>query len=153
MDESRFQLFSNLMNRSARSIQRIKAEKMKKYDLTAAHTTCLCRLAEAGEGGLTQGQIIALEGMDRSHISRVLGELRRRGYVSPAGAEGQYRRRYRLTPVGEETAAEIQAVILEINRFVSDQIPAEDIQTFYRTLCVITQNLDRAAQICCSSAP
>lgn len=148
MDESHFQLFSTLMNHCARSIQRLKTEKMKKYNLTAAHTSCLCRLDEAEAEGLTQGQLIALEGMDRSHISRVLGELRRRGYVSPAGEEGQYRRRYRLTPAGRETAAEIQGIILEINRFVSGQIPPEDLRVFYRTLSAIARNLDRAARDC-----
>lgn len=148
MEESRFELFTGLMNRAAKSIQRIKAVKMKQYCLSAAHTTCLCKLAEAGEEGLTQGQLTALEGMDRAQISRVLGELRQRGYVALSDQVGHYRRRHFLTPAGRETAAEIQRIILEINRSVSDAIPQEDIDTFYRTLRTISQNLEREAALC-----
>lgn len=150
MDESRYELFAGLMSQAAKSIQRIKAEKMREYRLSAAHTTCLCRLAESKDEGLTQGQLIALEGTDRAQISRVLSDLRERGYVSVLGQEGRYRNRYVLTPFGEGIAREIQDIILDINRFVSEQIPEQDIQIFYRTLRTIAQNLDRAVQTYCS---
>lgn len=149
MDESRFELFVGLMNRSIKAIQRIKSAKMKKYRLSAAHTTCLCKLSEAGPDGLTQGQLIALEGMDRAHISRVVRELAHRGYVVPLDQGGRYNRRYALTAAGEEITQEIQAIILDVNRFVSDQIPAEDILVFYRTLHTIARNLDRAVDTYC----
>lgn len=145
MEESRFMLFSGLMNSAAKSIQRMKAEGMKEYRLSAAHTTCLCRLAEAGEAGLTQVELIQLEGMDRAHISRVLGELCRRNYAVPAEQGGQYRKHYVLTAAGQKVAQEIQDIILSINRFVSRQIPQEDLDVFYRTLRTITQNLEQAA--------
>lgn len=148
MDESRYELFAGLMGRAAKAIQRIKFAKMKKYHLSAAHTTCLCRLAEAGEEGLTQGQLSQLEGTDRAHISRMLGDLRERGYATPAGQEGAYRRRYRLTAAGQDIAGEIQAIILSVNRSVSEQIPQADIHIFYRTLRTITQNLEREAAQC-----
>lgn len=148
MEESRFELFAGLTGRAAKAIQHIKFVKMKKYSLSAAHTTCLCRLAEAGPEGLTQGQLIQLEGADRAHISRMLGELRERGYVSPVGQEGAYKRRYLLTDAGRAITAEIQEVILSVNRFVSDQIPREDLEIFYRTLCTITRNLEQAAESC-----
>lgn len=148
MEESRFELFTSLMNTAAKSIQRLKSAGMKKYHLSAAHTTCLCRLAEAGERGLTQGQLIRLEGMDRAHISRVVGELCRRGYAASEDLDRRYRKSYRLTPQGQEITGEIQSIILSINRSVSDQIPREDIEVFYRTLRTITQNLERAAAEC-----
>lgn len=144
MEESRFELFTGLMNSAAKSIQRLKSAGMKEYNLSAAHTTCLCRLAQAGPEGLTQGQLIQLEGMDRAHISRVLGELCRRGYAVPAELGGQYRKHYVLTPAGQDVAGKVQDVILSVNRFVSDQIPQEDIDVFYRTLRTIAQNLERA---------
>lgn len=144
MEESRFELFSGLMNSAAKSIQRLKSAGMKKYHLTAAHTTCLCRLAEAGEAGLTQRQLIQLEGMDRAHISRVLGELCRREYAATVEQSGQYRKRYVLTAQGREITREIQDIIRSVNRFVSQQIPQEDIDVFYRTLRTIAQNLERA---------
>ena len=39
MEESRFELFTSLMNTAAKSIQRLKSAGMKKYHLSAAHTT------------------------------------------------------------------------------------------------------------------
>lgn len=148
MEESRFELFAGLTGRAAKAIQHIKFVKMKKYSLSAAHTTCLCRLAEAGPEGLTQGDLIRLEGADRAHISRILGNLRERGYVALTGEEGAYKRRYRLTPAGRAITGEIQDIILSVNRFVSEQIPREDLEVFYRTLYTITQNLERAAADC-----
>lgn len=148
MEESRYELFAGLMGRAAKAIQRIKFANMRKYSLSAAHTTCLCKLAEAGDDGLTQGQLVQLEGADRAHISRMLGDLRERGYVAPAGQEGAYRRRYRLTGAGQKITGEIQSIILSVNRSVSGQIPQADIDIFYRTLRTITQNLEREAAAC-----
>lgn len=150
MEESRYELFAGLMGQAAKSIQRIKGEKMRAYRLSAAHTTCLCHLDQAQEEGLTQSQLIALEGTDRAQVSRVLGELRQRGYVAVLGQEGRYKNRYVLTDSGKEIALEIRDIILDINRFVSDSIPEQDIQIFYRTLRTITQNLERAAKTYCS---
>ena len=146
MEESRFAQFSGLIASAGKSIQRLKAGKMKAYDLSGAHTACLCRLADAGPAGLTQGELARREGMDRSQISRVLAELRERGYVSAAGPEGRYKKRYALTPEGQGITAEIQAAILEINRFVSDGILPEDLAVFYRTLRTITENLVAAVE-------
>ena len=148
MDESRFELFAGLINRASKSMQRIKSAKMKKYHLSAAHTTCLCKLAEAGGQGLTQGELTALEGMDRAQISRVLGDLIQREYVAAQGQAGQYKRRYSLTAAGQAVTGEIKEIILDVNRFVSGQIPSEDIQVFYRTLTAITQNLEQAVKTC-----
>lgn len=148
MDESRFELFAGLIGRASKSIQRIKSVKMKKYRLSAAHTTCLCKLAEADAQGLTQGELTALEGMDRAQISRVLGDLVQRGYVTSKSQTGRYKRRYALTSAGQMVTGEIKEIILDVNRFVSGQIPSEDIQVFYRTLTAIAQNLERAAETC-----
>ena len=76
----------------------------------------------------------------------MLAELRERGYVSAAGPEGRYKKRYALTPEGQGITAEIQAAILEINRFVSDGILPEDLAVFYRTLRTITENLEAAVE-------
>ena len=63
-----------------------------------------------------------------------------------ADAQAGYKRRYTLTPAGEQTAARVEAIILDINRFVSDAIPDADIEVFYKTLTTITQNLQLAVE-------
>ena len=143
MDTSRFEQFSSLMTGAAKSIAKLKAAQMEAFSLSGAHTSCLCRLYEAGS--LTQGELTCAVQMDRSQVSRVLRDLAQKGYVS-ADAQAGYKRRYTLTPAGEQTAARVEAIILDINRFVSDAIPDADIEVFYKTLTTITQNLQLAVE-------
>lgn len=147
MNESRFELFVGLTGNAMKSIQRIKAQKMKKYGLSSAHTNCICHLESAGRSGLTQTELVRREMIDPSQISRVLKELTEKGFVALDGEEGKYRRRYFLTDKGQEIAGEIRGIIEEINRFVSCDIPLEDIESFYRTFGEICSSLNRAVEV------
>ena len=138
MDISRFEQFSALMTSAAKSVSKLKAAQMDAFSLSGAHTNCLCRLHEAGS--LTQGELTRLEQMDRSQVSRVLRDLAQKGYVV-SDTQAGYKRRYTLTPAGG-----VEAIILDINRFVSDAIPDADIEVFYKTLTTITQNLQLAVE-------
>ena len=80
MDTSRFEQFSSLMTGAAKSIAKLKAAQMEAFSLSGAHTSCLCRLYEAGS--LTQGELTRAVQMDRSQVSRVLRDLAQKGYVS-----------------------------------------------------------------------
>ena len=113
-----FEAFAGLTGSATKTIQRFKAQKMKKYGLSSAHTNCICWLARAGEEGLTQTELVRCEMMDPSQVSRVLRELSDKGYVRPGGEEGRYRRRYSLTEQGRQAAREIQGIIEEIRDFV-----------------------------------
>lgn len=143
MEVSRFEQFSALMTSAAKSVAKLKAAQMDAFSLSGAHTNCLCRLHEAGS--LTQGELTRLERMDRSQVSRVLRDLMQKGYVV-SDAQAGYKRRYALTPAGEETAARVEAIILDINRFVSGSISDADIEIFYKTLTTIAQNLQSAVE-------
>ena len=129
-----------------KSIQRMKAQQMKKYNLSSAHTNCICRLETAGEDGLNQMELVRQEMMDPSQISRVLRELSDKGYVQLSGEEGRYRRRYSLTSEGKKIAAEIRRLVDEIREFVIRDIPQEDIEAFYRTYESICMGLSRAEE-------
>lgn len=85
-----FESFAGLNGAAMKSIQRIKTQKMKKYNLSSAHTNCICRLESAGSEGLTQTELVRQEMMDPSQISRVLRELTAKGYVQPDGEEGRF---------------------------------------------------------------
>lgn len=145
MEESRFAQFTVLIASAAKSIQRLKIARMEQFHLSAAHTNCLCRLAQS-PSGLTQRELSRLENVDRAQISRVLRELGERGYVLP-GAQSGYKSRYRLTALGAQTADEIQSIIREINQFVSGQIPQTEIDSFYGTFKTITENLSKAVRL------
>lgn len=93
------------MTSAAKSVSKLKAAQMDAFSLSGAHTNCLCRLHEAGS--LTQGELTRLEQMDRSQVSRVLRDLAQKGYVV-SDTQAGYKRRYTLTPAGEQTAARVE---------------------------------------------
>lgn len=147
MEKSRFMQFSSLVGSAMKSIQAMKMEKMARYGLSAAHTNLLCRLAQSGDEGMTQGELAQAEAMDKAQVSRVLRELEGKGYVCQGSGAGPYKRPYRMTPEGRAVTDEMEAIILALNRFVSRDIPQEDLAVFYRTLTTITENLLRLEKL------
>lgn len=145
MEESRFSRFSGLINNTAKGIQRLKLAHMERFQLSAAHTNCLYRLALAQPHGLTQSELARREQMDRAQVCRVLRELMQKGYVQDVG-ETSYKRRYRLTESGQAVATEVEQMIRQIVSFVSADIPEQDLATFYRTLQTISTRLNLAQQ-------
>ena len=143
MEGSRFIQFVGLLNRASKSIQALKMMKMEHYQLSAAHTNCLCRLAEFPEG-LTQTHLAELENMDRAQVSRVLRELEEKNYAVRTDSGGAYKRQYVLTPRGVETVREMEEIILRLNHYVSGEISDADLAVFYRTFHTITKNLSSA---------
>lgn len=148
MEESRFELFDGLIASASKTLQRIKNDKMEKYGLGSTHTTCLCKLGKAGEQGVTQKELTEQEGIDRAQVSRVLRDLEQNELVEAVGSS-TYKRRYCLTEKGQKITAEINSIILEINRYVSKEIPVEDIMIFYQVLQKINMNLKKAEDRFC----
>ena len=150
MKESRFELFDGLIASAGKTLQRIKTNKMEKYGLGSTHTTCLCKLGKAGAEGVTQRELTEQEGIDRAQVSRILRDLEIEGLVYAAG-QSAYKKKYCLTEKGAQITAEINDIILEINRFVSEEISAEDIGIFYTVMQKINENLKKAEEkYCCS---
>lgn len=145
MQESRFELFDGLIASAGKTLQRIKTNKMEKYGLGSTHTTCLCKLGKAGVGGMTQKELKEQEGIDRAQVSRVLRDLEQKELVQAVGGS-TYKRKYCLTEKGQEITAEISDIILDINRYVSKDISAEDIAVFYRVMQSIDANLKKAEE-------
>lgn len=151
MKESRFELFDGLIASAGKTLQRIKTNKMEKYGLGSTHTTCLCKLGKAGKVGVTQKELTEQEGIDRAQVSRVLRDLEQSELVHAVG-ESAYKRRYCLTEKGVAITAEINDIILDINQYVSEEIPAEEITVFYRVLQQIDGNLKKAEEKYCREA-
>lgn len=146
MEYNRFVQFMNLMGSSAKSIQRLKTARMASFQLSAAHTDCLCQLLLGMPQGVTQTQLSASLHMDRAQVSRVLRDLCAQGYAVPISTDG-YKSPYCLTESGMRTAGEVLSIVEEIHTYVSGDIPQADIDVFYRTLQTITDNLSRAVAL------
>ena len=146
MEDNRFELFCSLTGSAAKSIARLKAARMDAFDLSAAHTQCLCLLHEAMPEGLTQAELSRRIGMDRAQVSRVLRALRERGYL-PDEPQTGYKRRYALTAAGMAAANAVQSIVAQVHAYVSEGIPQEDIICFYRTFAHIAQRLESAVTL------
>ena len=144
MNQDRFDVFNHMIASSAKSIQRLKVIGMLPHGLTGAHTLCLRHLYNHPEG-LTRTKIVRLCDIDKAQVSRVINELCSKGYVIETENENiNYRKRLNLTPMGKDTTAQINKLILCLNSFVSDDIPEEDIAVFYKTFEIICNRLKEA---------
>ncbi|MBR2296581.1 MAG: MarR family transcriptional regulator [Clostridia bacterium] len=74
----RFSSFILSIDRISKNIKRIKDNAMKKYDLRSAHVRCLFNLVKS-QDGLNSTELAEACGVDKAFISRVTGELERRG--------------------------------------------------------------------------
>ena len=146
MEDNRFELFCSLTSSAAKSIARLKAARMDAFDLSAAHTQCLCLLHEAMPEGLTQAELSRRIGMDRAQVSRVLRALRERGYL-PDEPQTGYQRRYALTAAGMAAANAVQSIVAQVHAYVSEGIPREDLLCFYRTFERIALRLESAVTL------
>ena len=75
----RFEMFTVLMAKIRRNIQRIKTEEMAEYDLKIPHVSCLYYLYV--HESLTATELCEICYEDKAAISRSLDQLEIRGYV------------------------------------------------------------------------
>ena len=91
--------------------------------------------------GITKTELAALCGVDKAQISRLIGELLKKEYVCTASPNKSYRQKYILTEEGKRVSAEIEKIVVDINTYVSGDIPPEELDTFYSTFEKICQRL------------
>lgn len=135
-----------MLNDAQKSIARLKYKKMDSYGLGSAHTVCLCILQDSANG-FNKTELAKLCGVDKAQISRVISDLAEKNYVTVITPERSYRQKYALTDKGKNVTEEIRSIILDINNFVSDGIPQEQIENFYSTFKIICDNLSKAEDI------
>lgn len=146
----RFNKFTTQVNRIVRNIHRIKCEETGKLGLKGTHVSCLYYLYKA-ETPLTARELCMACGEDKAAISRAVDYLGNQGYVS---CESSTRKKYKslisLTVKGQEAGKflsdRVDSILIEASNGLSD----EDRETFYKSLDLISDNLqkicDRAAK-------
>ena len=145
MERDRLDQFMNMTGSAARSITKIKHKKMSKYGLGSTHTSCLRRLYTA-ENGLTRTQLSEQCDLDKAQITRIVGELSKKGCIVEESKGSGYRKRIFLTDEGREITKEIFKVALELNEYVSGNILQEDIDHFYKVFEIICSGLKKVEQ-------
>ena len=145
MERDRLDEFMTLVVGASRCVTKLKSRYMSKYGLGSTHTMCIRKLY-ASKSGLTRTQIADKCELDKAQVSRIIGELAQKGFVSEGSDTSSYKRRVTLTDEGKKTAEEINDAVLRINTYVSQEIPEEDVETFYRVFDHIYKNLKIAEE-------
>lgn len=144
MEKDRFDQFYHLLSGSLKNVQKLKVLGMLPFGLTGAHTMCLRHLSAASDG-LTRSEIVTLCDIDKAQVSRVINDLCAKGYVIETDSESfNYKKRLKLTPMGKDTTEKINKLVLDVNNFVSNDIPADELKIFYKTFEAISQRLEAA---------
>ena len=141
----RFETFTILLNRVNRNIRKIKNKEMENYELRSPHVSCLYYLYTAED--LTAKDLCERCEEDKATISRSLDYLEKNGYLTcKSQSKKRYNSPFELTErgkrAGKRIADKITAVLDEISVGISD----EDRAVFYRSLKIISENIDKVAK-------
>lgn len=136
----RFELFYTTINQIHRNLQRIKVKEMEEFGLKGIHVMCLFELNHNPEG-LTLTQLSTLCGEDKAAISRAITELTKKELVT-SESERKYRCPITLTPIGKDTANQIDAKAEKAVIAGSGCLTVDERNAFYKTLTYISDNLD-----------
>lgn len=135
----RFQEFLTGITVCYKYIQRIKNMEMTEFGLKGIHVSCLFYLHHNPQG-LTAAQLCGLCAEDKATISRILADLRTRGYIL-AGGEKNYRSNLRLSQTGLEVAEKMDPVIMSWVAVGGEGLTEDERESFYQSLKHIAANL------------
>lgn len=135
----RFQEFLSGITVCYKYIQRIKNAEMTELGLKGTHVTCMFYLHHNPEG-LTAAQLSSLCAEDKANISRVVADLRSRGYIEP-GAGKNYRMPLRLSEAGRSIAEQMDPLIESWVAVGGEGLTDEERESFYQSLALISGNL------------
>ena len=141
----RFEVFTVLLNRINRNIKKIKNEEMAKYELRSPHISCLYHLYISK--GLTAKELCERCEEDKATISRSLDYLEKNGYlVCNCQNKKRYNSPFEMTERGLRAGKRIADKIADVLHEISADISEEDRAVFYRSLNVISENIDKVAR-------
>lgn len=135
----RFQDFITGITVCYKYLQRIKNAEMTEFGLKGIHVSCLFYLHHNPEG-LTAAQLCGICQEDKATISRIVSDLRARGYIAP-GEGKNYRAPLHLTPAGGEVARQMEPLIRSWVSIGGDGLTEEQRESFYNSLSLIASNL------------
>ena len=135
----RFQEFLTGITVCYKYIQRIKNMEMTEFGLKGIHVSCLFYLHNHPDG-LTAAQLCSLCAEDKATISRIVADLRAKGYIL-AGGEKNYRAPLTLSESGRAVAEKMEPAILSWVSVGGDGLTEKERTAFYKSLSQISANL------------
>lgn len=144
--DDRFLRFSFAIDRIAKSLQRIKNEKLARFDLRSMHLMCLFQLDKHPEG-LTGAELSRNCQVDKAFVSRVTGELCRADYISYSDREGsRYNNKFILTDAGKAAMGQIRIILEDAVTQITAGITDEQLLQFYQILEQLDNGLSRFSE-------
>lgn len=135
----RFQDFLTGITVCYKYIQRIKNAEMTEFGLKGTHVACMFYLHHNPEG-LTAAQLCQLCAEDKATISRIVADLRSRGYIRQ-GTGKNYRAPLHLSEAGVEIARQMDPLIKSWVSVGGEGLTDEQRELFYQSLALISDNL------------
>lgn len=135
----RFQDFLSGITVCYKYIQRIKSAEMTEFGLKGTHVACMFYLNHNPEG-LTAAQLCSLCAEDKATISRVVRELRSRGYIDQ-GEGKNYRMPLHLSEAGLDIARQMDPLIESWVTVGGQGLTEQQRSDFYDSLALIASNL------------
>jgi DNA-binding MarR family transcriptional regulator len=136
----RYITFSISIEQIAKNLQKLKNERMADFGLRSVHVTCLVRLGKAPDG-LTGAELSECCEVDKSLISRVIGELEEKGYVRYEECGKKYRRKIYLTEQGQQVLNDVLQILFDTVDTVRGDVSEAELEVFYRVLNHFDQNI------------
>jgi DNA-binding MarR family transcriptional regulator len=139
--KGRYETFTVLINRISRNIRKIKNIAMAEHNLRSVHVSCLYYLYSAKN--ITSTDLCELCEEDKATISRALDFLQKNGYLAGEENEGKrYKTTLILTLKGNEVGREIVDKVNGVLRQTGFGFTEKELVTFYRSLTIISNNLE-----------
>lgn len=140
--QERFRTFTVLIAKISRSIRKIKTEEMEELDLKSPHVSCLYYLFKMGS--LTAKEICDIAREDKASMSRSIEYLESNGYIEcDSNQKKRYKSALSLTEKGEKVAEVIAEKIDNILDFASLDLSDNDREILYKSLTLISDNLEK----------
>lgn len=143
MSTERFTTFFQTQERILKNIKRISSPVMQSYGLRSVHTACFLAMRQNPDG-LTVTEISRECFMDKALSSRIVKELVAGDYIvsTPESGEKNYNKRYILTAKSRKIMVELNCMIADFVSEAGQNIPADDLDTFYRVLAELDRNIE-----------
>ena len=143
--QERFETFTVLINRISRNIRKIKNQEMAEYNLRSAHVSCIYYLYSSN--GATATDLSERCEEDKATISRALDYLESNGFlICEAKTAKRYKSRLTLTEKGNEVGKKIYEKINRVLDEISASVSEDERMAFYRSLSIISDNLDAVSK-------
>ena len=145
--QERFEMFTVLINRISRDIQKIKNQEMTAYHLRITHISCLYYIYSLD--GVTAAELCEHCEEDKATVSRALCYLEDNGFVyRNTDCSKRYKSPLYLTDKGQAAGKRIAEKISDVLDIIGRTLTKDERAAFYRTLSAISRILDDIAQNC-----